>query len=198
MRCDDNQLVDLLSRCAIRDQQALKHLYGEVSGYLNQVAYRMLRCQDASNEVLQEAFIQIWQNAGTYRAYESRPLTWMTSIVRYRVLDRLKADKRRQQIMPDEVCAETAAESFASGSSPEQEAENLAVFKELAHCMALLSLDIRRSIELAYFYGYSREEIAASLNTKINTVKSWLKRGSERLKACLLESSSPKKSGGEA
>jgi RNA polymerase sigma-70 factor (ECF subfamily) len=62
----DDVLYELISRCALRDQSALKTLYKQTSPYLNRVAYNILRSEDLSNDVLQDSFVQIWQNAERY------------------------------------------------------------------------------------------------------------------------------------
>src|SRR5688572_11780816 len=97
MDIPDRELETLLARCALRDTAAIKVLYDHLGGYFNVIAFRLLKSEDLSNDVLQEAFVQIWQNAGTYRADLATPLTWMTSIVRYRALDRLAKEKRHWQ-----------------------------------------------------------------------------------------------------
>lgn len=184
---DDQKLIDLIARCALRDQQALKYLYDEVAGYLNFTAHRILHCEEASNEVLQESFIQIWQNAGSYRPHISKPMTWMSSIVRYRAIDKLNSEQRIKSHVLEGEQAEQQMETAASSSDPLAETEHCSLSRHIRHCMALLSDNIRMSIELAYFNGDSREEIAEKLNTNSNTVKSWLRRGGARLKTCLEE-----------
>ena len=57
--------------------------------------------------------------------------------------------------------------------------------KQLQACLDAMNDKFKKSVELAYLYGYSREELAETLGTNINTVKSWLKRGSARLKDCM-------------
>ena len=83
MTSRDDELIALIARCAIRDQTALKDLFDRLGPYLNSVALRIVRSEDASNDVLQGSLIQIWQNASSYRPHLSKPLTWLTSIVRY-------------------------------------------------------------------------------------------------------------------
>jgi RNA polymerase sigma-70 factor (ECF subfamily) len=182
---DDNKLIDLIARCAIRDEKALKELYSQIAGYLNYTAYRILRCKDASNEVLQESFFQIWQNAGSYRPHLSKPMTWMNSIVRYRAIDKLNVENRIKSHLTDGDSE--LLESVADTKNPESEAQSCSLSNHIAHCMSTLSDNIRKSIELAYFNGDSRDDIAIKLNANTSTVKSWLHRGCARLKACLEE-----------
>ena len=180
----DEELVDLIARCAIRDQRALKKLYQHVSPYLNAVAFRILPADDAANDVLQEAFIQIWENASSYRADVAKPLTWMTSILRYRALDRLDKDARfRQRVQLSDESFDTAADEQQPGPMHAAAAGQLG--RQIEQCLSALNDNVQKAITLAYVEGFSREDIAAHLETNTNTVKSWLRRGSERLKKCL-------------
>ncbi len=184
MQDRDEELVALVARCAIKDQAALKRLFERVGPYLNAVAYRILRQDDAANEVLQEAFLQIWDNAATYRPHTAKALTWMTSILRYRALDRLDKERRQNNrfIVTDE---QDVFDASGQQHSPEQEIAGTQMDGQIIGCMEQLNDKISQSIKLAYIHGYSRDEIAQKFDTNVNTIKSWLRRGSERLKQCL-------------
>lgn len=180
----DARLANLLARCALRDQNALRVLYQEVAAKLNGVAYRITRAPDIAEDVLQISFTQIWNDAERYRPDIARPMTWMTSIVRHRALDRLKADRRRSSVIDENV--ELEADQLASGDRGPMEHFALNESQsELRSCLERLSERQQRSVMLAYYYGYSREEIATKLNTAVGTVKSWLHRGLQRLEQCL-------------
>lgn len=177
-----DELINLIARCAIRDQAALKLLFERVGPYLNAIAWRILNSKELTNEVLQEAYLQIWNNASTYRPHLAKPLTWMASITRYRALDRLAQEKRIHDKFippPDDM------EHEPGDDEPEKNVSAGQLRFHLHQCLTTLSDNIKRSIELAYLYGYSREEIAETFSTNTNTVKSWLHRGAERLKLCL-------------
>jgi RNA polymerase sigma-70 factor (ECF subfamily) len=176
------QLQDLLARSALGDQSAFKQLYDATAAKLNGVAYRFMRNVDSANEVLQEAFIQIWRNASEYRADQSEPMTWMASIVRYRALDRLKLEKRR--IEGSQIKAEIEVYESLSDVSKDT-LPSCGMDQQLEGCLQLLDKSQQESIMMAYFYGFSRDEISAHFNTPINTVKSWLRRGLGRLQQCL-------------
>jgi RNA polymerase sigma-70 factor (ECF subfamily) len=186
MESRDEELINLIARCAIRDQAALKQLFDRLSPYLNMVAFRILKSEELSNDALQEAFVQIWNNAASYRPDLAKPLTWITSIVRYRALDSLEKENKhnRWRTAPLEQDDDLTA-PLDSGPTPEQEAQRDQVHSMLENCMKALGDNSRQSIMLAYLEGYSRDEIAARFKTNINTVKSWLHRGAERLRQCL-------------
>ena len=181
---DNEVLVELLARCALRDQKALEALYQESAAYLNAVAYRIVGSVDISNEVLQESFIQIWNKASSYTPMLGNPSTWMTSIVRYRAIDKLKHEGRHQ----NRPYAEEENDILLNTPSEHTQEEVYNQFrlnKQLQACLNAMNDKFKKSVELAYLYGYSREELAEALGTNINTVKSWLKRGSARLKDCM-------------
>lgn len=187
MQDNDEELLSLLARCAIRDQSALKTLYERVGPYLNAVAFRIVRQDEIANEVLQEAFLQIWQNAASYRPHLAKPLTWMTSILRYRALDRLDKEKRLNArfVLTTQQEIFDSIENIQSCTAAEEDIARQQMDSDLTGCLALLNEKISQSIKLAYIHGYSREELAEKFATNVNTVKSWLRRGSERLKECL-------------
>jgi RNA polymerase sigma-70 factor, ECF subfamily len=180
----DQELINLIGRCALRDQAALKLLFERIGPYLNAVAFRILRSDEAAADVLQEAFIQIWNNAGSYRPHLSRPLTWLASIARYRALDKLDSEQRHRQRFKN-FGDDDSIESIPGPANPEADVHKLQLNFHLHRCLGTLGDNIRRSIELAYLYGHTREEIAQQFSTNVNTVKSWLHRGAERLKQCL-------------
>jgi RNA polymerase sigma-70 factor (ECF subfamily) len=182
----DELYFSLIARCAIRDQKALKELYQMVGPYLNKVAFNIVKSEDLSNDVLQEGFIQIWNNAGQYRIDKAKPITWMTSIIRYRALDRLAKEKKHS----DKIVANNNDEGdhldqFESDDKPEISAIKSQDSSILLECLETLNDRTKESISLAYLQGYSRDDIATKFNTSTNTVKSWLKRGAERLKTCI-------------
>ena len=179
---DPQKLEALLARCAIGDQAAFANLYQSAASKLNGIAYRILNNVDSANEVLQEAFVQIWKNASEFRPDKAEPMTWMASIVRYRAYDRIKFEKRRiegAQLQAD-------LESFDDIASHQTDGVVLCELnQQLENCLATLEVSQRKSVLMAYYYGFSREEISSQFETPVNTVKSWLRRGIERLQKCL-------------
>lgn len=185
---DMPDLADLIARCVLRDQMALKRLYHLAGAQMNAVIYRIVKSNEIAEEVLQEAFIQIWENASSYRSDMAKPLTWLTSIARYRALDRLDKEKR----LAKRIVSSDADENYTepAGDQAQSPSPELAYYwrqqsQHIVDCMAGLTEQVQSSIKLAYLEGYSRDEIAEVLSTNANTVKSWLHRGAERLRQCL-------------
>jgi RNA polymerase sigma-70 factor (ECF subfamily) len=176
------RLMELLARTTLHDQQAFAELYRRTSPHLYAVALRILREPAAAEEVLQESFVNIWHHAESYVAARSQPLTWLTSIVRNRCLDQLRRHEVETVTMDDEeegvaIAAEdpTPLETLISG------ADALAV----KDCVEALEPGQKQAIALAFFQGLSHSELARHLRQPLGTVKSWVRRGLERLRGCL-------------
>ena len=176
------ELSQLLSRCALADQRAFAALYQATSAKLFAVAVRITRRRDWAEEVLQESYVKIWHHAGSYDGDKSAPLTWMTAIVRNRALDWLRRPTEVQS--SDEVEAYLASVADEA-PGPEQLAVLSAQSTELHTCMEQLSDDQKRSIALAFFHGLSHGELSETLGKPLGTVKTWVRRGLDRLKQCL-------------
>ncbi|KGJ95696.1 RNA polymerase sigma factor [Thalassotalea sp. ND16A] len=177
-----SELTHLLVQCKTDDQHAFQQLYLLSAHRLNGIAFRIIGNIDSANEVLQEAFIQIWQNRHRYHADKSQAFTWLVSIVRYRAYDRLRYDKCRCQDQTIEFNEfELNKENTATINAQLTPYEN----DSLDYCLNQLESNQRQSILMAYLYGYSRNEISTYFNTPINTIKSWIRRGLGRLLSCL-------------
>lgn len=185
MDSKNQALVNLIALCALRDESALRELYEKVSPYLNSVALRVMKTDDLASDVLQESFIQIWTNAGSYRPHLAKPLTWMTSIVRYRAYDRLAKENRYTDRFKGEQDDYIDSRALSMDAGPEEIASAQQAGGAIFICLGELNDSVQQAVKLAYLEGFSREEIAVKMGTNVNTVKSWLRRGAERLKKCL-------------
>lgn len=183
----ENQgLVDLLQRVSANDHAAFTQLYDRTSARLYGVAMRYMRKPELADEVMQDAFINVWQHAGGYASTLSTPMTWLISVVRNKSLDRLRRHKTECDII---VPIEEQAHDCSAGDAVEQ-ADPLALFTcaieklALTRCMSLLDGPQRQSLALAYYNGMSHAELAAHLQVPLGTAKAWVRRGLARLKAC--------------
>ena len=178
------QLAGLLAQCALKNQRAFADLYALTSAKLFGVALRILRRQDWAEEVLQECYVSIWNHAGDYAAAKSAPLTWMTSIVRNRCLDWLRRPAQESTGEEYEIAVETWQDESAS---PMERLIAAGEAGALARCLGELEARQRQSIVLAFFHGLSHSELATHMSQPLGTVKTWVRRGLERLKGCLGE-----------
>lgn len=176
------RLMELLARTALSDHKAFAELYQATSSHLYAVALRILREAPAAEEALQESFVNIWHHARSYVAAKSQPLTWLTSIVRNRCLDQL----RRREIETVTMDDEDAASHVATGDpTPLEQLLSGAEAHAVGACVETLEAGQKQAIALAFFQGLSHAELARHLRQPLGTVKSWIRRGLERLRACL-------------
>jgi RNA polymerase sigma-70 factor (ECF subfamily) len=128
--------------------------------------------------------LRIWDHAADYRPGLGAPMTWMTSIVRNRCLDWLR---RPNFVVADEDGA--VAEGTASASpGPLAQLERSSEAAGIARCLQGLEAKQRQAILLAFYDGLSHSELAEHLREPLGTVKTWVRRGLMRLKACLEQS----------
>ena len=179
------RLAELLARTALSDQQAFAELYRSTSAHLYGVAIRMLRDGPAAEELLQEAYVAIWHRAGSYVAQKSQPLTWLTAIVRNRCLDALRRRELDTVSMTADDDSDDDLDVPAEGGSPADLLLQGADAQSVRGCIETLEGGSRQAIALAFFQGLTHAELAAHLAQPLGTVKSWVRRGLERLRQCL-------------
>ena len=174
-------LAELLAACARRDRAAFERLYRASAPKLFGVALRILRREDWAEDVLQECYVRIWDHAPEYRAGLAAPMTWMTSIVRNRCLDWLRRPNLEVVDEDGELLEAVPGNDPGPLAALQGGREALA----LKHCLEALEGKQRQAIALAYLDGLSHSELAAHLREPLGTVKTWVRRGLLRLKACL-------------
>ena len=178
------RLADLLARTALSDQAAFEELYRLSAPHLYAVALRILREPALAEDLLQEAFVNVWHHAGSYNAAKAKPQTWLTSIVRNRCLDHLRRRELDTVTMTRDD-DETEMELDGMGPTPEELLLSGADANSVRSCIEGLEGGQRQAIALAFVQGLSHAELAEHLRQPLGTVKSWVRRGLERLKKCL-------------
>lgn len=175
-------IAALFARAALRDQSAFAQLYQHSCARLYAVALRIVRRHDWAEEILQESFVNIWNHMGEYSAQKSAPLTWMTAIVRNRALDWLRRPAVEQADEHYDVMVEALADP---GHGPEASLGAARDARRLTQCLDSLNAAQRQAITLAYLHGLSHGELADHLREPLGTVKTWVRRGLEKLRGCM-------------
>jgi RNA polymerase sigma-70 factor (ECF subfamily) len=180
-------LADLLSRTAMADQRAFAELYRRTSSHLFGVALRIVREAPTAEEILQEAFVNVWHHAGSYVASRSQPLTWLTAVVRNRCLDHVRRRELDTVAMSrgDDDGEDRDLDFPSSDPSPAELLMTGADAQSVRDCVETLEGGARQAIALAFFQGMTHAELADHLRQPLGTVKSWVRRGLEKLKGCL-------------
>jgi RNA polymerase sigma-70 factor (ECF subfamily) len=190
----DPQLIALIDRIAAREsdggrrpdgEAALRELYDLTSARLYGVALRVVVNREWAEDVLQEAYLNIWRIAGDYRASLSPPLAWMGVIVRSRALDflRRRASERADAgVELDGAISETVAGDSPDPLDTSQASEQAWALHE---CLRKLEGRQREVVCLAYLRDLSHSELAGQLKLPLGTVKTWIRRGLEQLRGCM-------------
>lgn len=156
-----------------RSQQAFSYLYDNYAGALNGIITRLISDPVLAEDVLQEAFLKIWNNFQSYDASKGRLFTWMVNITRNLAIDTLRSKgyRKQQQISADE----NSVSNYSDGTSKEK-FDAIGISKNLA----ALKPEQRSIIDMAYFGGYTQEEISKETGVPLGTVKT-------RMRTAILE-----------
>jgi len=174
------ELVWLIAAVSKRDEAAFERLYIATRAKLYGVVLRILRRQDLAEEVIQETYVKVWNSAGQFNPAVSSPITWMAAIARNRAIDIVR--KRGESSIEEEPEAMNIAAETPDPLARREMSEEL---KRLLECVGRLEPDRQKLVLLAYYNGWSREQLAAKFGTPVNTVKTWLRRSMMEIRACL-------------
>lgn len=171
----------LIGQVGLKDRRAFDALYSNTSAKLFGVALRILNNRAEAEEVLQEAFVKIWQNADRYAANGLSPMTWLITVTRNQAIDRIRRRKLPQ------VGIDQAAELPDAGPTPEQAAVASSERARIDGCLDQLETDRAEAVRGAYLDGLSYQELADRHDVPLNTMRTWLRRSLIRLKECLTQ-----------
>jgi RNA polymerase sigma-70 factor (ECF subfamily) len=177
---DDAEL--LIARIAAGDRDAFSRFYDAFAGTALGLIRRVLRDPSSAEEVLQEVFWQVWQEAPRYDPSRGSPIAWVLMRAKARAIDKLRSIRRREQTFVMPVNEAVARQDDGGMESPARVAEGRGFVE---NALARLPEAQRRVIELAFFEGLTQSEIAARLGEPLGTVKTRARLGLERLRTAL-------------
>lgn len=170
-QASEARLSRLLGGVAGQERLAMLQFYQLTSSRLMAVIVRILGDEPDANDVLQELYVKIWQQAAEIATRRSI-WAWLTVMARNAALDSYRARRRSlldgREDLPE--LATPSAEAFDSG---------------VERCLSRLNEKARDAILLSYLYGYSHPELADRMQRPLGTVKAWIRRGLQELKQCL-------------
>ena len=188
---DAAQLHIWLAAVVRKDAVAFRALYDATSPKLFGFVLRIVNKRELAEEVLQESFVNIWNNAGSYQASLAAPMTWMTTIVRNRAFDLLRKLNNGQQhdvaIDAETFDIEIMSALESADATPAQALELSQDAKALASCLSRLEGLHRQAMALAFYHDLSHSEVAQQMNLPMGTVKTWIRRGLDKLRTCLVK-----------
>lgn len=165
------------------NEDALAELYDRYGKLAYSLAYRMLGDAHGAEDVVQEAFINIWRKAGLYVAKRGTARTWLLAVVHHSAVDLCR---RRRGKIPTELPLEWE-ELVVDPNDLWSEVSNNLDREELTDCLAKIPKEQREAIELAYFGGFSQREIAETKGVPLGTVKGRIRIGMEKLRDLLVQ-----------
>lgn len=173
--------VQLMTRVAGGDLDAIAELYDRHATRVFALAHRVLRNRPDAEDVVQDVFSQAWRTAGSYRADRGSVVAWLLVITRTRALDRIRARRAPEQGL-DGAAAQVLV---ARDQLPADELIAREQAGQVRNALLQLPDEQRRALELAYFEGLSQTEIAATLQTPLGTVKTRIRTALATLRRSL-------------
>ncbi len=185
---DDSQQIEvredarLLALIAEGDPHALAALYRRRGSLLYSLLVKTLGNETEAQEIMQDTFVQIWKRAPEFDRQRSAPVTWMIMMARGRALDRLRARSRRNASHAVYE-REMASLEMEINSARPLERDDLADACALA--LNRLPEEQGHALQLAFFRGWTHEEIAGAVGEPLGTVKARIRRGLQALRKIL-------------
>lgn len=168
-------------RLAEGDKSALDEIYRATRVKLFGICLRILGDRKEAEDALQDVYINLWQRADRYDPSRASPIAWLAAFARNRAIDRLRTGKVRGGAVPVEEAAPLADQAPL--------AEALLIDMErnaqIHDCLGALDERTQMHIRAAFFEGKTYAQLAEAADVPLGTMKSWIRRGLMRLRACL-------------
>ncbi len=172
-------LEQLVAAVACGDQQAFDVLYDRTAGQVLGVVRRVVRDPAQSEEVMQEALLEVWREAARYDTELGSAAAWIMMLAHRRAVDRVRAEERSAQRERRAARAQIAYDDVTETVEASLDAERV------RRCLDTLTERQRESVTLAYYHGYTYAEVAGLLGLPAGTVKTRMRDGLIRLRDCM-------------
>lgn len=176
----DEQIIAALAQ---QDLDALEELYDRYGKIAYSLAYRIVGDRGAAEDLVQEAYLSVWRRAASYHPEKGSARNWLLSIVHHRSIDRLRHVASSGTLIPYDELPENSEQSGAPGIW--QQAWSNVQGDMVRKALERLSQEQKKSIELAYFSGYTQAEIASLMGVPLGTVKGRMRIGLQKLRGML-------------
>jgi len=177
----DAELILLVSK---NESWALAEIYTRYSRLVFSLSLKILNDRSSAEECVQEVFVKVWRRARDYQADRGKFSSWLTGITHHHAIDEL----RRRRVRPSAAGDETAAANVMDeGPAPMDRAVQSMEHRRIVDALGTIPAEQRRTIEMAYFEGFTQQEIADRLGEPLGTVKTRMRLGMQKLKVILDE-----------
>jgi RNA polymerase sigma factor (sigma-70 family) len=171
VKYSEEELVAALKR---NERTAFEFLYDHYSGALFNIISKTLKDEEKAADVLQESFLKIWKNIASYNPEKGRLFTWIMNIARNGAIDAARMEGRKPAM--DDI------ENKAVLNEPDVDEGSQASSSEMKAIVNMLRPERKILIDMAYFQGYTHEEISEELSIPLGTVKSRIRTALQELK----------------
>lgn len=173
--------IELMNAIQNGDADALSQLYDRYNGIIKALVLRVVHNEAEADDLLQEIFVEIWNQAKNFSSHRGKPLGWMVTLARRRAIDGLRK-KQAYARAEERLQAETEQQPDAWVQNTTEDEINLGDTREhLRRVLEELPPLQQQAIELAFFHGMSQREIAATTDTPLGTVKTRLELGLKKI-----------------
>ncbi len=177
----DDQLMSALTR---GESWAMTALYDRYARLVFSLALRILNDRAAAEEAVQEVFVKVWKRARDYDTTRGKFSSWLTGIVHNHAIDELRRRRVRPSASEDE---DAMSEVVADEPAPLDMAMQSLERRRIVEALEAIPAEQRKPIEMAYFEGYTQQEISERLGEPLGTVKTRMRLGMQKLKSLLDE-----------
>ena len=176
----------LLDRVRERDAAALEALYDRHHRVALSVALRLVRNQQVAEDVVQDAFLAVWRQAGTFAGQRGSVRNWLLSIVHHRAVDWLRRREVAQPPVALDVVQETMGDlADTRGGEVWEDAARSIERQQVRTALGGLPPEQRQTVELAYFGGLTCQQIGERLGVPLGTVKGRMRLALQKLRVLL-------------
>ena len=173
--------AELMLGIQAEEPEALSQIYDRYSGILRALILRVIHNDAEADDLLQEVFMEIWNQAKNFCAKKGKPLGWMVTLARRRAIDGLRKKKAYLRAAEGLQTETEQQPGERVQSVTEEEVHSGDTRLLMAKVINSLPEAQQQAIELAFFYGMSQREIAANTNTPLGTVKTRLELGLKKI-----------------
>jgi len=174
------RLASALASAAAGDQNGLRRVYELTSAKLFGICLRISGDREAAEDILQEVYLKVWRRAGAFDAGRASPVSWLAAIARNAALDWRRASRRHDADPEAALAAVPDSGPLADMTLEADEART-----RLMACLEGLDPAHSGVIRQAFLDGLTYQQLAERTATPLGTVKSWIRRGMQKLKECL-------------
>lgn len=178
----DDQLISALRK---GEEWAMSALYDRYARLVFSLALRILNDRSAAEEAVQEVFVKVWRRCKEYDAKRGKFSSWLSGIAHNHAIDELRRRRVRPSASEDE---DAMAEVIADGPAPLDLALQSLERRRIVEALQAIPAEQRKPIEMAYFEGFTQQEISDRLHEPLGTIKTRMRLGMQKLKSLLEES----------